>query len=83
MKLFSDTLRRLRLDREWSQRKLARVAGLRHSHISAYEMGSQEPRAQTLLKLAYALECTVDFLLHGKDRSDDEVSEREPEVEPT
>lgn len=65
MKTFSDTLRRLRLERGWSQRELSRVSEVSHRQISMYERGTQEPGAEALLKLSDALECTVDFLLRG------------------
>lgn len=68
MKTFSDTLRRLRLGRGWSQRELARDSGVDHRQISLYEMASIEPGAEALLKLSDALECTVDFLLRGRAR---------------
>ncbi len=52
----------LRLRRKWSQRELARRAGVRHATIVALERGAS-PRLDTLAKLADAFGVKVTQLL--------------------
>jgi len=52
-------LARLRERRGWTQRQLARAAGIRQTQIARIESGSQFPNLETLWKLADALDATV------------------------
>jgi transcriptional regulator with XRE-family HTH domain len=45
----------LRAKKGWSQSRLAEEAGITQSTLSRIENGTQEPRAQTLVKIANAL----------------------------
>lgn len=59
-------LKVLRTQREIQQKDLARVIGVPARTLSAVERGHRpmaQFRGHTLLKLADALGCTVDFLL--------------------
>jgi transcriptional regulator with XRE-family HTH domain len=49
----------LRAKKGWSQSRLAAEAGITQSTLSRIENGTQEPRAQTLVKIADALD--VDY----------------------
>ena len=49
------TLRELRLGRLWSQRELARLAGVAEWTVVAAEAGRRVPRLVTMRKLADAL----------------------------
>jgi transcriptional regulator with XRE-family HTH domain len=63
---FGARLRHLRVSRGWTQAKLARKAGIAAIVVSHYETGAKQfPSAATLVKLADALECTVDDLLRS------------------
>jgi transcriptional regulator with XRE-family HTH domain len=57
-----ESVRRIRLERGWSQQDLADKSGVGQDTISGIESGRHEPRPSTLRKLARALEVEVaDF----------------------
>jgi transcriptional regulator with XRE-family HTH domain len=57
-----ESVRRIRLERGWSQQDLADKSGVGQDTISGIESGRHEPRPSTLRKLAAALEVGVaDF----------------------
>lgn len=62
-KTFGQTLRRLREQRGWTQRELARSVGVDHRQISRYEGGHVQPRLAMVRRLARALGCTTDELM--------------------
>lgn len=66
---FALKLKELRTSRHLSQDELARLAGLRQSNISAWELGRSLPLPDGLCALANALECSVDYLL-GREQED-------------
>jgi ribosome-binding protein aMBF1 (putative translation factor) len=47
--------------RGWSQRDLAREAGIQQPVLARLEVGDTDPRASTLLKLARALELELTW----------------------
>jgi transcriptional regulator with XRE-family HTH domain len=55
-------LRRLRLDRKWSQEYLAERAGLNYKYIGRIELGKADPGAAVLVRLARALTVPVGEL---------------------
>jgi transcriptional regulator with XRE-family HTH domain len=58
-----DTLRHLRQRHGWTQRELARRAGVRVAVVSQLERGRvQDPRATTLRRLALALGTSMEYL---------------------
>lgn len=57
-----EQIRRLRLDRRWSQRRLADEAGVVQQNLSLYERGLTNPRLETLARLADALDAEVDIV---------------------
>lgn len=48
-----------------SQKQLAENTGLTEAGISRYISGQRLPRLDILLKIADALNCTLDYLLYG------------------
>jgi len=57
-------LKARRLARHLSQRELANLTDIKKENISRLEVGRfQYPRADTLMVLAIALDCTTDYLL--------------------
>ena len=63
-----ERIRKLRSDRGWSQRELARRASIASkSVISYYELGERFPTYETLLRLADTFGVTTDYLLRGQD----------------
>lgn len=55
-------LRRLRLDRRWSQEYLAERAGLNYKYVGRIELGKADPGADVLVRLARALTVPVGEL---------------------
>lgn len=56
-------LKELRTIKGISQQELADMLGIRQEQISRYESGVQEPTLDKLVKLAQALELTLDELV--------------------
>ena len=62
-----DEVKRLRLEKGWSQNELAYHAKLAPSVISLIETGKRDPNATTLRKLAEALEVRIPELFEESD----------------
>ena len=67
---FPDILRRLRKNKDWSQGQLAQQAGIDLQKISKYERGVSSPPIKTLVKIAKALDVSLDYLVIGKTRAE-------------
>jgi transcriptional regulator with XRE-family HTH domain len=62
-----DRIRRYRMARGWSQRELARRAGVRHAMISDLETNKRRSTQLSIFeKLAAALETSVSALVEGE-----------------
>ena len=65
--MLSDSVKKLRKSKGWSQQKLAEKAGLSFNTVSKIEQGfAKQPTMQTLIKLADALGITLDRLVGRK-----------------
>ncbi len=73
---FAHNLQKLREEREWTQKDLARASGVSRRTISRYEWGGVKPRRKNLIKLADALGCTPESLWSGRRPPREERSER-------
>ena len=62
---FARNLRELRKAAELSQEKLGAAAGLHMTEVSRLERGTRDPRLETLVKLARALNVDVASLVRG------------------
>ncbi|MCB4338682.1 HTH-type transcriptional regulator Xre [Bacillus subtilis] len=71
---FNETLKKLRREKNLSQKELGNKLGLAESTIGMYEQGKRQPDYETLLKIADFFEVTLDFLL-GNPK--DAVKEKE------
>ena len=60
--LFSRRLRAVREQLDISQHDLARLCGLSINQISRYELGVREPTSISLIKIARALNVSMDYL---------------------
>lgn len=60
---FSDRLRAARIRRRWSQKELARRAGVATKDILHFEEGFSRPSFDRLRRLANSLEVSTDYLL--------------------
>lgn len=60
--MIGKTLKELRESRKLNQKELAKILGLKHQTISAYESDSREPDFQMLNKIADFFSVTIDYL---------------------
>jgi len=66
---FGQRLRRLRKEKNMTQKQLAERVGLKNSVISFYETGERLPSPEVIKKLAATLQVSSDYLLgmeHGE-----------------
>ncbi len=69
MVLLGDKLKKLRLDRNFTQGQLADMMGLATSAISSYESCARRPSYEILVKYARIFHVSTDFLL-GLEKQD-------------
>lgn len=62
---FGRNLRAYRLERKFSQEKLAEASGLHRTYISSLESGARNPTITVVAQLACALDITASDLLRG------------------
>lgn len=60
---FGEKLRRLRKQKQLTQRQLADLIGVQHTIISFYELGDRVPSPEVIVKLASVLHVSSDYLL--------------------
>ena len=63
MKQFKRNLKVIRMRNTLSQTELSKKTGLEPSHISHFECGRRVPSVKNLIKLAKALNCTMEELV--------------------
>jgi len=63
--IFGSTLRRLRIERGWTQEDLAEAAGLTSTYVGQVERGDKIPSLTVVLKLARGLAVEPAELLTG------------------
>jgi transcriptional regulator with XRE-family HTH domain len=61
---FGKVIRRLRLEKGFSQEQLGFEADLRRTYISIIELGQQQPSLSTIFKLANALQIPASTLIN-------------------
>ena len=71
-----DMIRKYRTEKCKKQNKLCELCGIADSNIRKYESGNQNPKIETLQKIADALDIPVNRLLAGKIISRDELKEK-------
>ena len=69
-KAFGARVKELRKQRHWQQKQLAAKVEIRFQLLNKYESGQHIPPAETLIKLAKALDTTIDYLLTGNPIED-------------
>lgn len=70
---FWDNVEKLRKEQNSSYRWLAQKMGVSETTVSSMRKANTEPRATEALKIAEALETSVEFLVHGKASSSKEL----------
>jgi len=68
-------IRYFRLQKNWSQSKLARESGLSQAHIHDIETGNKSPTIRSLKKIAKALNVHVSELLDDNEQGEDMTNE--------
>lgn len=63
---FAKNLERLRTERQMTQEELAKRVGVSQPAIAQYERGTATPRLYVTLRLASALNTSVEELIEGK-----------------
>ena len=66
-KALGTRIKALRKVRHWTQKELGQRLGIRFEQLNKYESGLNSPPVEMLVKLADALETSVDYLLTGTD----------------
>ena len=61
--MFGEALRRFRVERGWSQERLAAEAGVTLNYVGNLERGEQGPSLYVLIKIARALQIDLPTLL--------------------
>jgi transcriptional regulator with XRE-family HTH domain len=64
---FGGNVRSLRVERNWTQEKLAEAADLDQTYISGIECGARNPTVLSVVKIAAALQTTAAELCEGID----------------
>jgi len=67
MKIFSERLKELRIEKGLSQRELAKMVNLSHNAIAQWESESRIPNAEAVVILAKFFNVTTDYLLGVTD----------------
>lgn len=65
--MFGKRLKKLRMEKQLSQKELGNIFSLSKQTISGYENGTRNPDHGTLQKLAEFFNCSVDYLLGRTD----------------
>ena len=65
--MFCKRLRKLRMERKFTQQKLADAVGVALRSYQCYEQGTREPSLAMIVKLADVLEVSSDHLLCRDD----------------
>lgn len=73
---FGQHLRELRKSRGWTQADLAESVGIDRSMVGNYERGAHYPPVPTLIKLAEALQVSLDRLLGVEQRKIEDIQDR-------
>ena len=62
MSSFGEKIKKLRKERGWSQDAFAEQVGIHGRHVGKYEIGRALPNAETLIRIAKALDVSLDYL---------------------
>lgn len=73
-KAFGSRVKEMRKNRHWTQKELANRVDVRFQLLNKYEGGQHIPPADTLIRLAKALDTTVDYLLTGDPIKDEPLA---------
>lgn len=72
---FGEKLRRLRKQKNLTQKQLASLIGVQNSIISFYELGDRIPSPEIIIKLASVLHVSTDYLLGLEKKESVDISD--------
>jgi transcriptional regulator with XRE-family HTH domain len=75
--VLAEQLKKLRVQRGWTQAEVASQVGVERTLIGNYEQGLNYPAVPTLQKLARLFGVTVDHLLNGEEKPVEGFQDRE------
>jgi len=58
-------VRKLLIDKDLSQKELAKKVGVTQAHISSILLGTKRPSLEVLKRLGDALDVSLDFIVRG------------------
>lgn len=58
-------LKELRINKGYSQEKVAKILGVARTTITNYENGESKPDIEMLVKIANIFKCSIDYLLEN------------------
>ena len=64
----AEMIKRFRKEKGLTTKQLGRIIGVSDSAISLYETGERTPPVLACVRLAAAFDCSLDFLIHGKEK---------------
>jgi len=70
---FAEKLKKIRKNKNVSQIELSEKIGISPNHFSRLETGKYMPSIPVLVKIAQALEVTIDYLVNGMDEDIPEI----------
>jgi transcriptional regulator with XRE-family HTH domain len=72
-------IKKVRQAKGWTQEQLAEKIGISQKQVSAYERGTYNPSTEVLLKLAEALDVSLDYLVFERNdqNPNSEIKDRE------
>ncbi|PPA70080.1 helix-turn-helix domain-containing protein [Jeotgalibacillus proteolyticus] len=77
--MFPETLKKLRMQKKYSQQYMADLLGVTRQAYSKYETGEAQPGHEGLLKIAKKFDVSVDYLL-GNDETHNSLSEEDRKI---
>lgn len=67
MKIFSDRLKELRINANYTQHQIAEMLGVKQQSYARYENNTGEPTLDTVVKLCEIFDVSSDYLLGISD----------------
>jgi len=68
METLGTRIRKLRIKQNLTQALVSKASGVSRSSVVQWEQDTNQPRGESLIALAKALDCDPDWLLHGNDK---------------
>lgn len=73
-------LKKLRLQKKYSQEELAKILGINRGTYAQYEIDRRSPDYETLKKLADFYNVTIDYLLGRENETEKKVDKEEIDI---